>query len=222
MKYNEIVYICLDEIKNTTDDAFFTEEHIMFLADKYRSYILKQKYSDIKKYIPLSNYQTVCINLIEDSNYICGYDYYLRSDKQVPLLSGLGNTKVTPIDSLQGNIEYVTKDRMKNVGYNKYMQNIIYSTINEDKYLYLKSSNPQFKELKKVKLTGIFENPQEVFNMQCNDNTTCNLLDMEFPLESSLTPLVIESILKELLGVKYIPKDTLNNASDDIPVNEKK
>lgn len=46
----------LDEIKSTSDDAFFNEEHVLFLINNYRNFILKQRYSDIKKPIPESNY----------------------------------------------------------------------------------------------------------------------------------------------------------------------
>lgn len=54
--YKELVYLVLDELRLHSDDALFTEDHIIFLADKYRAFLLKQKYSDIKKQIPESNY----------------------------------------------------------------------------------------------------------------------------------------------------------------------
>jgi hypothetical protein len=56
MKYKELVYLVLDEMKLTNDDSVINENHIVFLASKYRNMILKQRYSDIKKPIPESNY----------------------------------------------------------------------------------------------------------------------------------------------------------------------
>lgn len=47
--YREIVYMVLDELKINSDDKYFEEEHVMFLMDKYRAFLLKQRYSDIKK-----------------------------------------------------------------------------------------------------------------------------------------------------------------------------
>ena len=41
-------------------------------------------------------------------------------------------------------------------------------------------------------------------------------MDMEFPLEASLLPQMIELIVKELLGVNYRPKDDVNNSTDDL------
>ena len=53
--YRELVYLVLDELKGTSDDFTYTEEHIMFLLSNYRAFLLKQKYNDIKKQIPESN-----------------------------------------------------------------------------------------------------------------------------------------------------------------------
>ena len=41
MTYREIVYMILDEIKSVSDDAFFTEDHVIFLAGKIRAFLLK-------------------------------------------------------------------------------------------------------------------------------------------------------------------------------------
>ena len=62
-KYRDIVYMVLDELKIHSDDASFTEEHILFLINKYRAFILKQRYSDKRKEVPQSNYQTLCLDL---------------------------------------------------------------------------------------------------------------------------------------------------------------
>ena len=35
--YREIVYMCLDQVKLISDDAYYTQDHIIFLADKYRA-----------------------------------------------------------------------------------------------------------------------------------------------------------------------------------------
>ena len=44
-KLGEIVYMINDEIKLFSDDSSFTEDHIIFLIEKYRSAILKQEYN---------------------------------------------------------------------------------------------------------------------------------------------------------------------------------
>ena len=216
--YRELVYLCLDELKLHSDDAVFTEDHIIFLLNKYRALLLKQRYSDIKKQIPESNYQNVCLDLIQVpaiSGEPCEGGVYLRSKEKVPFLMKIGNPRVYPIDYYQGEITYVSRDRMRYVGYNKYLQNIIYASLGPDNYLYFKSFNPQFLYLEKVRMTGIFEDPNIASQLQCDkSDSSCSILDTTFPIEEALIPPMVELIVKELLGAEYRPED-LNNDSKD-------
>lgn len=221
MTYKEIVYMILGELKGTSDDFSFNEDHIAFLCGKYRAFILKQRYSsDIKKAIAESNYQTVCLDLIEVpaiSGEPCEGGSYLRSKVKVPTTLMLGNPRVFPIDFYQGNITFVSRDRMRFVGYNKWMKDIIYCSIGPDNYLYFKSSNPQYLYLEKVKFSAIFEDPDKVSEISCNgEDIPCDLMDRVFPIEEALVAPIIELVVKELLGASYRPEDSENNASDDM------
>ena len=220
--YKELVYMCLDELKLYSDDALYTEEHIMFLLGKYRTFLIKQRYSDVKKQIPESNYQTICLDLIEVpaiSGEPCEGGSYLRSKKKIPFLMKIGNPRVYPIDYYQGEITYVSRDRMRYVGYNKYLQNIIYASLGPDNYLYFKSFNPQFLYLEKVRMTGIFEDTLAASELQCPDesgNTVCDVLDREFPIENALIPPLIQLVVEELTKAEYKPEDKENNSDDDL------
>ena len=220
--YKELVYMCLDELKLYSDDALYTEEHIMFLLGKYRTFLIKQRYSDVKKQIPESNYQTICLDLIKVpaiSGEPCEGGSYLRSKKKIPFLMKIGNPRVYPIDYYQGEITYVSRDRMRYVGYNKYLQNIIYASLGPDNYLYFKSFNPQFLYLEKVRMTGIFEDTLAASELQCPDesgNTVCDILDREFPIENALIPPLIQLVVEELTKAEYKPEDKENNSDDDL------
>lgn len=225
--YKELVYMCLDELKLYSDDALYTEEHIMFLLGKYRTFLIKQRYSDIKKQIPESNYQTICLNLIEVpaiSGEPCEGGSYLRSKEKIPFLMKIGNPKVYPVDYYQGEITYVSRERMRYVGYNKYLKNIIYASIGPDNYLYFKSFNPQYLYLEKARMTGIFEDPQAASELQCpneNGDTVCDILDKTFPIEDSLVPQLVQLVVQELYNYSRSEEDDENNAKDDLS-NEKK
>ena len=220
--YKELVYMCLDELKLYSDDALYTEEHIMFLLGKYRTFLIKQRYSDVKKQIPESNYQTICLDLIEVpaiSGEPCEGGFYLRSKEKIPFLMKIGNPRVYPIDYYQGEITYVSRDRMRYVGYNKYLQNIIYASLGPDNYLYFKSFNPQFLYLEKIRMTGIFEDTLAASELQCPDesgNTVCDVLDREFPIENALIPPLIQLVVEELTKAEYKPEDKENNSDDDL------
>lgn len=217
--YKELVYMCLDEVKLFSDDAVYTEDHVIFLLGKYRSFLLKQRYSDVKKQIPDSNYQTICLNLIEvpsPSGDPCS-STYLRSREKVPSLMKIGNPIIYPVDYYQGYITLVSKERMRFVGYNKYMSNIIYASIGPDDYVYFKSSNPQHLYLEQVRLTGVFGDAEKASELECQEGgIECDILDREFPLEGSLVPPLIELVVKELLGAEYRPGDKTNDSKDNL------
>lgn len=218
--YRELVYLVLDELKLTSDDALFNEEHVMFLLGKYRGLLLKQQYKDIKKEIPESNYQTLCLDLIQVpaiTGEPCEGGTYLRSKEKIPFLMPVATPRVYPEDYYQGDITYVSRERMKYVGYNRWLPNIIYASIGPDNYLYFKSFNPQYLYLEKARLTGIFEEPEKAAELECNrDESTCDPMDMKVPLEEALIPQVVELVVRELSRPEYLPEDKQNNADDGL------
>ena len=220
MTYREVIYSILDLLKQSSDDSFYTEEHVLFLVSKIRAAILKQSYANIKRDIPESNYQTICLDLMEVpaiAGEPCEGGSYLKSVQKIPTTLPIGNTKLYPINYYQGGITYVSRERMKYVGYNKWLQNIIYASLGPDQYIYLKSSNPQYLYLKQIKMTGIFEDTTAALELQCvKEGDSCDELDAQFPLEEGLVPTLIEMALKFLSGSIYKPEDPINNASDDL------
>lgn len=222
MTYREIAYMCLDQLKVASDDSYYTIDHILFLISKIRALLLKQTYSNIKKEIPQSNYQTICLDLMQVpaiTGEPCEGGTYLRSKEKVPSTMTIGTNIVYPIDFYQGtHITYVSRERMRYVGTNKWLKNIIYTSKGPDGYLYFKSSNPQFLYLEKVRMTGIFEDPDKAAELECdsNNNLECDVLDREFPLEEGLVASVIELVIKYLSGAVYRPKDQENDANDDL------
>lgn len=219
MTWREVIYMALDELKGMSDDFTFNENHVAFLCNKYRAFLLKQRYfADIKKAIAESNYQTLCLDLIEVpaiSGEPCEGGNYLRSKEKIPNTMILGNPRVYPIDFYQGNITYISRDRMRFIGYNKWMQDIIYCSIAPDHYLYFKSSNPQFLYLEKVKFSAIFEDAEKASELSCEESEICDILEKTFPIEEALVPPLIELVVNELKA-EYNPSDERNNANDDL------
>ena len=219
MTYREVVYAILDLLKQSSDDSYYTQEHVLFLASKMRAAILKQAYSNIKKEIPESNYQTICLDLIPAiDDEPCEGGSYLRSQQEIPATLTIGNTQIYPVDYYQGEITFVSRERMRYVGHNKWLQNIIYASLGPDQHLYFKSSNPQYMYLKKVRMTGIFEDAESAAELQCDSEgeKTCDVLDTPFPLEEGLVTSLIELAVKFLSGSIYKPKDPDNDASDNL------
>lgn len=220
--YREVVFMSLEELKLISNDSTYTPEHLIFLADKMRALLLDRRYRDARKgEVSRSNYQEICLELVEVPaipGTTC-YGEYLRSTEKVPSLMNIGIKHIYPVDYFNSeHISYIPLERMPYVGYNKWLSNMIYVTKGPDDYLYLKSSNPQFLYLKKLKIDAVFQNSQEATKLSCGNSidSNCDILDSEFPLEDTLISVLIQLMVQELSGARYLPTDKQNNASDDM------
>lgn len=102
--YRELIYMTNDLVKNLSDDAVYTEEHIAFLLNKYRMHILKQKYEKSVLSVSPANIQTISLGLqevntvpgcsaegcLDDVNVI-----YARSKTKVPYTMDLYTSDIT-------------------------------------------------------------------------------------------------------------------------------
>lgn len=227
MKTNELVYMVLDLAKAaTSDDAFFTEEHVLFLCKKYRAFLIKkeqEKNKGTEDAVSVFEMQQVCLDLEKVpaiDGEPCTGGYYLRSVQAIPKLLEGHQPKVYPLDYYQGtHISFVSSDRMRHIGTNKYLKNIIYVSLGPDFHLYLNSSNPQFLYLKKLRMNAAFEDYDDVASLLCDqegNSTSCDPLEADFPIREYLVPMLIELVVKELTGALYKPADEVNNAADDL------
>ena len=228
MKVSELVYSILDLAKAaSSDDSFFTEEHVIFLCKKYRAFLIKKEQDKEKSSTDVASefeYQQICLDLEKVpaiDGEPCTGGYYLRTTQKIPKILEGTQPRVYPIDFYQGtNISYVSRDKMRYVGNNKYLRNIIYSSLGPDLHLYLNSSNPQFLYMKQLRMSAIFEDVDEAAGLLCDSDgssESCDVLDAEFPIREYLVPPLIELVVKELTGAKYQPQDKENNAKDDLP-----
>lgn len=211
--------MCSDQLKMASDDSFFTEDHILYVLKKYRALFLMQKYKDVRKEIPESNYQTICLDLERASaieGESCEGGTLLKSTQKVPNLLTVGVTKAFPMSYFYGEISFVSRERMKYVGYNRWLKNVIYCSISPDNYVYLKSSNPQYLHLEKMKLSGIFEDIDKAEKLSCDKDVPCDIMDREFPMEESMIAQLVETVVKFFTGGLYKPEDPANNAKDDL------
>jgi hypothetical protein len=229
MLVKELVYLILDELKISSDDSYWTEEHVIFLCKKYRAFLIKKEQDKEKSSTDIASefeYQQICIDLEKVAamdGSPCTGGYYLRSTKPIPKILEGTQPRVYPIDYYQGtNITFVSRDKMRYIGTNKYLRNIIYSSLGPDLHLYLNSSNPQFQYLEgdgKLRMSAVFEDFDSTAGLLCDEDGTpevCDVLDMEFPIRDYLVPLLIELVVKEINGSKYQPIDSANNAADDL------
>ena len=221
MTLRELVFMCMDEVKLNSDDSFYTEDHVVSLLNNYRSFVLKKELEKENKQLSSANDQTICLDLIEvrDEDNPCG-ESMLRTEQTIPNLVNDCKVSLYPVNYFEGDhIIYTTMERMRYTTYNKWTKNLIYAAKGPDNYLYLKSSNPQYLYLEKLRMKAICEDFESAAKYACDEageELQCDILDMKFPIENALVPIVVEMVVKELLGAEYRPKDSCNNADDDL------
>lgn len=221
MTLRELVFLVLDELKINSDDSYFNEDHVVFLINKYRSFVLKKELEKENKPLSSTNAQLICLDLIEvrDEDNLCG-ESMLRTEQPIPSLVNDCKVSIYPVNYFEGDhIIYTTMERMRYTTYNKWTKNLIYAAKGPDNYLYLKSSNPQYLYLEKLKMKAVFEDFESAAQYACDESgeeLNCDILDMKFPIENALVPIIVEMVVKELLGASYRPKDSINNSNDDL------
>lgn len=231
MTYREIVYSILDLLKQASDDTYFTEEHIIFFAGKYRNYLLKQYYDKKREEeIQDMNYQEICLDVepydpygndgLGSVNLNCFNPQYLRTVQKMPPLSSLvSQPRVSTVDLYSWRIQWVSMERFKFVGYNKYLKNFLYCAYAPDGHLYFKSPNPALMMLDRIKVYAIFDDPEKAEEFACDGGdggNDCDILDREFPIENHLTVALIQGLYQLLTNAIHQPQDDRNNATDDM------
>lgn len=214
----QLINLVLDEVKQNTDDNFFTPEHAVFLLGKARNLLLKQQYKNMKEQMMESNFQTICLDLEQTPAYCnewCEGGFYLKSTEKVPFLLPIYSPRIYGEDYFQGVINMVGRDRFRFVGNNKLLGNMVYATIGPDSYLYLRSSNPQYKYLEKVRITGVFEDFEKAAELSCCPEENCDPWDTSFPLEDAYISTMVEMVVKELRLAIAEEEDKDNNANDE-------
>lgn len=237
--YRECIYMVFDELKLDSDDSRIEVEHIIFLLNKYRAILTKQRYGGTKRDVPLEYYQIWELGQLDLPTNNTDVRRTFSFKKPVPPILNLHGVLLetsisyhtspleehciidgTPIpiytqstDYVENNIDvnFINPDRFKYLGYNKWLSSQPYATIGYDHKLYI-SSTADFLNGKSFRIQGVFENPTDF------QDTTDGKLDMYFPVEQALVQPIIDLIVKELGNVLYLPKDGENNSSDDLSI----
>lgn len=207
----------MDRLKISADDSYYNEEHFIYLINKYRAAIIQQLI-DANKELSDIYYQTLCTDL-EPTYAIDGIPcegVYLRSKNEIPDYYGV--LRIYSGNYYKNEIIVVSKERMKYVGHNKWLKNIIYASIGPDNYLYLTSANPQFKYLEKITISGVFQDPEEAAELLCcedDSSSSCDILDKELPLEEAYVSQLIDLVVQAFSTSTLSPEDKQNDANDE-------
>lgn len=137
--YRQLVYTIFDELKILSDDTVWESEHIVSMLNKYRALLFTQKYKGKKVEIPSAYYQRLNV---EFSTKIGTTNIY-KSIKRLPNNLDITDLWKYTFISTNGistqNLNFINPQRFKNVGFNKWIKNELYSTIDLDNHMYINS-----------------------------------------------------------------------------------
>ena len=210
MKVEEIVYYCLDAIKAFSDDSYVNEEHVLFLIGKYRAKLLKSYYQ-VNKNVLDSNYQVINVQYDDAPPTV----KFSKSLAQIPTMMDIGNPMILLYNYMEiERVQFVPFKRIKAVGYNNWKNNFIYASVGPDNHFYLNYYDPNQQYLQEIKLRAVFEDWLKADEM--SPNKSQDVMNIEFPLETTLIPDLIALVVKDVLGIAWRPADTTNDAADSL------
>ena len=203
--YRELVYMVLDELKLTSDDSMWETDHIVFLLNKFRALLIKQRYANVKKVIPAPYFQQLNVVISASAP---------KSIKTLPSMVELnGNelffTAATSSEDVSRRLVLVSAARFPYVQINKWMNKVVYCSLGNDNYLYIKCLQDKPTT---VILNVILEKPQDKLAFTA---ATTNPLDIDFPIETSALNDIISLVVRELAESKVIPDVEKNNAAEE-------
>lgn len=206
-----------------SDDSRLTNRLVYSAALSARSLLVSQQIK--KKQQPSDwNYQRVpCVEFITVAANACPCVIetsceILRSKYRLPsIVMGYTQYAIKAITSSDRKVkvDLIPMNAVNAQKGNKYTSKKVNCFI-DDGYLYLIST----LQVKTLAFSALFEDPIEAhkFIGYCNETSSClDILDLEFPIDSSMIEALIEIVSKELLETFLkVPADLTNDSKDRI------
>jgi hypothetical protein len=220
MTKKEIIYSIFEKLNINSDDSDITGEFVSSLIDTKRAMLLKQQYAKNAWQIPIELKQELCLDL-EIVNKISGYSCAgkilstsIPLPKSIKVKGKEGPLLVRKLDGTEVSVTIVSVERLPYLFENKFTQHLTYCAVDFDRKLYLISNSQSLMFLKSIKVTGIFEDPEEARKSVCNVDTSIEADDDEYPIEIAMLDVIIQLIVKDLTRSLTVPSDHKNDSED--------
>lgn len=222
MTKRELIYNIYEKLNIISDDTNISEELVSSLIDLKRAMLLKQQYARNGWHMPIEIKQELCMDL-ELVNKIDGYSCAgkilstsISLPRSIKIKGKEGPLNVRKSDSTQIEINIVAIERLPFLFENRFTQHLTYCAVDFDGKLYLISKDDKHKFLKSIKVTDIFEQPDEANELMCNENdSTLDVWDIDYPIEGAMSDMVVQMVVEDLTRSLSVPTDNNNNSSDD-------
>lgn len=226
MTLREIIYDIKETLNSYSDDSKLSEEHIAFIVNNKRNMLLKQYMSNLKKEIPQEAIQLICLDLSNNKNCFEEIEVLKSTVRIPPTLDNTGRSNIingyTPLRFIK-NINIIDYSRIPFISSYKYNKTQLYLAIDPKSYLIVFNTENLHLDLEKIEIEGVFENPEEAYNLSCeNTSNNCDFYDAQYPIESALIDPLKNQVINELLLKYKIPFDNINDGEDNLKVSNAK
>lgn len=212
-----------------SDENVYSKRELYFLLLRYRARILSEKMRERGFSLSKHNTQTIpCIPVDEVDQNECPCApasgcTFLKTRHPLPKTIG----DVQSVTSLTGNIQYdyIQWERFEDIKHSRFKAEKVkpYFTLKntgEGTYIYI--YNDSHKEF--ITVTGIFEDPLEIFNFPDCKTGKCDScfkpLEEEFILDPDLLPIVYDMALQQLIRGKQQSQDIFNDDMDNVTTTQ--
>lgn len=222
----EVIYDIREALSEFSDDNETSDEYILYLLNIRRVKYIKQKIEQLGRGYNNRVLQTLCLDTELVPTNECGLDLtcdnIVRTVRPIPNVIQLSTTdalqRVAPADKLSQKFNLISRERATNYLHSRFNTKIK-AFLHDDGHIYLVSTNPLLIEC--LSITGIFDDPTELqyYNncCGCEDETSCfDMNTTEYPIQTELLDLVRKDVIQELLKLKNVPQDKINNSQDDV------
>ena len=215
----EMVY----DIKNIayggvqSDDNRVSDQQVAYWIRQVRAVLINRQ---------LANRNKIATSLVQHLNYVeftqvdasgvsgltSGY-MIMKSTKKIPdTIQRDGKNTIIAVESVDGSTGYTETNyfRRKYNKYNKYTGLEARWYIQEG-YMYIINN----LLVDKLRVSGIFENPEDATNFKINTGETSFSWDDEYPITSVMAEAITSHILQNKMGViRQMPNDETNDGDD--------
>lgn len=213
MTLNELAYDILSNIEGTSrisDDSELSIDQVYFKIATVRAMLIRQ---DQSKGRSLSDnvLQTLpCLDISKvNASECCGInapcDIY-RTNIQIPRPLELYQkdliSRVAGVDITGPSWNQVSLAQVQWAGISKWTKGTVKWFV-KDRYIYV-LNNPG---VKKIAVTGVFEDPMDLTNIPSCSNLSCYSPDNEYPISAYMVPQLKQLVLEDLMKMRQSGED---------------
>lgn len=217
----ELIYTVSEKLNILSDDSNISEELISSLLDTKRAMLLKQQYAKNSWHMPIEIKQELCMDLeLVDKvdGFSCAGKILATSislPRSIKIKGKEGPLSVRKADGQAISLSIVPIERIPFLFENRLTQHLTYCAVDFSGKLYIISKDNKHRFLKSIKVTDIFESPDNAFELQCNYDGSSEAWNNDYPIEAAMADVAVDLVVKELTRSLGIPGDMINDATDD-------